>query len=42
MIYYKKIIEIIVKCCLNFVIIDNSIYILNRNYLDIEKIIKKN
>lgn len=37
----QKIIEIIVKCCLNFVMIDNSIYILNRNYLDIEKIVKK-
>ena len=37
----QKIISIVVKCCLNFVIIDDSIYILNRNYLDIEKIIKK-
>jgi hypothetical protein len=36
----EKIIKIIINCCLNFIIIDNSVYLLNRNYLNIEKIIK--
>jgi len=38
----QKTISIVIKCYLNFVIIYNSIYILNRNYLPIEKIIKLN
>lgn len=35
----KKIIEIVINCCVNFVIIDNQIYTLNRNYENLKKII---
>ena len=37
----KKIIDIIVNCCLNFVIIDKKIYLLDRNYENLKKILKK-
>jgi hypothetical protein len=36
---FKKIIEIVINCCLNFVIYENKIYILNRNYLNLKNIL---
>ena len=35
----KKIIEIVINCCLNFVVINSKIYMLDRSYSNIEKII---
>jgi hypothetical protein len=37
----KKIIDIIINCCINFVIIDKKIYLLDRNYENLKKILKK-
>lgn len=37
----SKIIKIIVICCLNNVLIDENIYLVERNYLDIEKILNE-
>lgn len=37
----KKIIKIIICCCLNFVLIDENIYLIEKNYLVIEKILNE-
>ncbi len=35
----KKIIDIVVNCCINFVIIDNKLYIANRKYKNLNLIL---
>lgn len=34
----KKIIEIVTNCCLNFIIVENKIHILDRNYINVKNI----
>lgn len=36
----EKIITIVANCCLNYIVIDNKIFLLDRNFLNIKKIIK--
>jgi hypothetical protein len=38
----KQFIEVIINCCLNCIIIEDKIYLLDRNYSNIEKILKNN